>query len=103
MQLRTLQTYNNSNPVPKYFRVLDNINPFFILQDMSTPDVRYEWNNHTSVLRTNCQELMLNDTYSDVTLFTAEGNKIPAHKIILSNASRYFKVTFTLISNFMNK
>lgn len=46
--------------------------------------------HHEDILLTSIEALCTSDTYSDVTLIV-DGQKFPAHKVILAAQSRYFQ------------
>ena len=55
--------------------------------------MQLEWVNHSSQLLDGVSELLNSEDLLDVTI-TAEGKKIRAHRVILSAASSYFKVSY---------
>lgn len=50
-----------------------------------------KWHSHGSYLHTSVASLQRSESFTDVTLATAEGHYIPAHKFILSACSTYFQ------------
>jgi len=58
--------------------------------------MQLSWTSHSSQLIDGIAEILDKNELLDVTL-TAEGKQIRAHKIILSAASTYFRVSFKFI------
>lgn len=56
------------------------------------------WNNHQSNLLSNFDQLLHDESFTDVTL-AVEGELLKAHKIVLSACSPYFQVTMLRIYN----
>jgi hypothetical protein len=54
--------------------------------------MQLEWLNHSSQLLEGVSELLTCQDLLDVTI-SAEGKKLRAHRVILSAASAYFKVS----------
>ncbi|KAI5726306.1 histone-lysine N-methyltransferase PRDM9 [Diaphorina citri] len=50
-----------------------------------------KWHSHGTYLHTSVASLQRSESFTDVTLATAEGHYIPAHKFILSACSTYFQ------------
>lgn len=52
------------------------------------------WNNHQPNMVSFLSTLLPKESFADVTLVSAEGSRIQAHRIILSACSPYFEVKF---------
>lgn len=55
------------------------------------------WNNHQPNMVSFLSALLPKESFADVTLVSAEGTRIQAHRIILSACSPYFEVLYLLI------
>ena len=64
--------------------------------------MQLEWVNHSCQLLEGVSQLFDSSELLDVTV-TAEGKKIRAHRVILSAASTYFRVSVFSSSLFDNK
>ena len=51
-----------------------------------------EWDNHSSELVESLTTFLQTGALNDVTLCSAEGKKIKAHRLILAATSTYFRV-----------
>lgn len=51
------------------------------------------WNNHQPNMATYFSSLYSSESLVDVTLVSAEGNKVLCHKLVLSACSPYFQVS----------
>jgi hypothetical protein len=60
---------------------------------MSAQQFSLRWNNYSTHITNALDDLRAEDELTDVTL-CAEGNKIRAHKLLLSACSTFFRETF---------
>lgn len=58
-----------------------------------------KWHSHGTYLNTSVASLQRSESFTDVTLATAEGHYIPAHRFILSACSTYFQQLLQISTN----
>ncbi|XP_018332024.1 uncharacterized protein LOC108741654 isoform X2 [Agrilus planipennis] len=70
---------------------------FLKLTEMSTTGQQYclRWNNHRTNLLSVFDELLQNESFTDVTLACDGGNPVKCHKMVLAACSPYFQALFT--------